>query len=89
MRFLPSDWTNQSKLFQVAGVDYAGPIKFCLSKCRGPDTLKGHIAIFVCFATHAIHIEIVEDYSGESLVAALPLGEVIVMIFTRIRISRS
>ena len=72
MGFLPSDRTNPSKPFQVgyAGVDYAGPIKVRLSKCRGPGTLKGYIAIFVCFATHAIHIEIVEDYSGESFVAA-------------------
>ena len=69
MGFLPSDCTNPSKPFQVAGVDYAGPIKGLLSKCRGPGTLKAYIAIFVCFATHAIHIEIVEDYSGESVVA--------------------
>ena len=69
-KVFPSDWTNLFKRFQVAGVDYAGPINIRLSECRRFGTLKGYIAIIVCFATHAIHIEIVEHYSGESFVAA-------------------
>ena len=64
MGFLPSDRRNPSKPFQVAGVDNAGPIKVCLSKFGGPGTLKGCITSFVCFATHAVHIAIVEEYSG-------------------------
>ena len=70
MGHLPTPRTSPTKPFQVAGVDYAGSIKVRLSKCRGPSTLKGYIAIFVCFSTHAIHIEVVEDYSGASFVAA-------------------
>ena len=64
-------WPNESiETFPGSWSGYAGPIKVRLSKYRGPGTLKGYIAVFVCFATHAIHIEIVEDYSEESFVAA-------------------
>ena len=67
---LPSERTTSSKPFEVAGVDYAGPIKVRLAKVRGSITQKGYIAIFVCFFTHAIHIEVVEDYSSASFIAA-------------------
>ena len=62
---------SPTKPFQVAGVNYAGSIRVRLSKCGGPSTLKGYIAIFACFSTHAIHIEVVENYSGASFAAAL------------------
>ena len=52
-----------SKPFKRSGVDYAGPFKIRLSKCRGNNTLKGYIAVFVCFVTHAVHLEVVEEYS--------------------------
>ena len=57
--------------FERAGVDYAGPINVRLSKTRGKGTMKGYIAIFVCMATRAVHIEVAEDYSSEAFIAAL------------------
>ena len=32
--------------------------------------MKGYIAIFICMATRAVHIEVVEDYSSEAFIAA-------------------
>ena len=67
---LPTSRTSPSKPFEVAGVDYVGPIKVCLAKCRGNVTLKGYIAVFVCFSTHAVHLEAVEDYSSLAFISA-------------------
>ena len=56
--------------FESAGVDYTGPINVRLSKTRGKGTIKGYIAIFVCMATRAVHLQVVEDYSSEAFIAA-------------------
>ena len=66
-----------SRPFSRAGVDYAGPIIIRLSKCRGNNTLKGYIAVFVCFVTHVAHLAVVEDYSS--------LAFYIVLIFIPIK----
>ena len=49
--------------------DYAGPILLRLSKERGVKSVKGYIAIFVCFATRAVHLEVASDYSSEEFIA--------------------
>ena len=67
---LPKARVRHSLPFERAGVDYAGPINVRLSKTRGKGTLKGYIAIFVCMATRAVHIEVVEDYTSEAFIAA-------------------
>ena len=48
--------------FECSGVDYAGPIDVRLTKTRGRVTMKGYIAVFVCMATRAVHVALVEDY---------------------------
>ncbi|XP_033229338.1 uncharacterized protein LOC117180878 [Belonocnema kinseyi] len=40
------------------------------TKGRGDKAYKGYIAIFVCCATRAIHLEVVSDYSAEGFIAA-------------------
>lgn len=52
------------------GVDYAGPILLRTSKGRGQKAHKAFIAIFVCFATRTVHIEVVSDYTAEAFLAA-------------------
>ena len=67
---LPKARVRHSLPFERAGVDYVGPINVRLSKTRGKGRLKGYIAIFVCMATRAVHIEVVEDYTSEAFIAA-------------------
>ena len=67
---LPKARMCPSLPFERAGVDYAGPINVRLTKTRGKDTLKGYIAIFVCMATKAVHIEVIDDYTSEAFIAA-------------------
>ncbi|XP_029055190.1 uncharacterized protein LOC114882466 [Osmia bicornis bicornis] len=39
-------------------------------KGRGAKTQKGWICVFVCFATSAVHLEVVTDYSADAFIAA-------------------
>ncbi|XP_015120964.1 uncharacterized protein LOC107043826 [Diachasma alloeum] len=58
--------------FTVSGVDYAGPIQVRESRRRGRIHIsKGYIAVFVCFATKAVHLELVSDLTTEAYLAAL------------------
>lgn len=58
--------------FAISGVDYAGPIKIKESRRRGRvHTSKAYIALFICFNTKAVHIELVTDLTTESFIAAL------------------
>lgn len=60
------------RLFAISGVDYAGPIKVRESRRRGRiHTSKVYIALFVCFNTKAVHIELVTDLTTESFIAEL------------------
>ncbi|XP_057330973.1 uncharacterized protein LOC130671223 [Microplitis mediator] len=67
---LPSARVRPSKAFLHTGIDYAGPVTRKTFQGRGAKTYKGWIAVFVCLATSAIHIEIVTDYSTDAFVAA-------------------
>ncbi|XP_069968405.1 uncharacterized protein [Bactrocera oleae] len=68
---LPSCRVIPSHPFYNTGVDYAGPFQIRCSKGRGQKSYKGYIAVFVCMATKAIHLETVSDLSTESFLAAL------------------
>ncbi|XP_076660632.1 uncharacterized protein LOC143363987 [Halictus rubicundus] len=56
---------------QGSGIDYAGPIHVRTSRGRGKLTSKGYIAVFICLATRAVHLEAVSDGSTETFLAAL------------------
>ena len=70
MRELPKARVRPSSPFECSGVDCTGPINVRLTKTRGKGTKKGYIAIFICMATRAVHIELVEDYSSKAFIAA-------------------
>ncbi|CAB0044201.1 unnamed protein product, partial [Trichogramma brassicae] len=68
---LPEPRVTPSRPFTVTGVDYAGPLALRTSKRRGQKSFKGYVAIFVCFATRAVHLEVVSDYSTKTFLMAL------------------
>lgn len=68
---LPSPRVNQVKPFQCVGVDFGGPYFVTLGKRRGIKSEKAYICLFVCFATKAIHLELVSDLSSDAFLAAL------------------
>lgn len=70
MANLPKPRVNISKPFTHTGVDYAGPINVRTSKGRGHKTYKGYIALFICLATKAIHLELVSDLKSTGFIAA-------------------
>nr|XP_012221303.1 PREDICTED: uncharacterized protein LOC105671592 [Linepithema humile] len=67
---LPQERITPARPFLRTGLDYAGPISIRTSKGRGHKAHKGYIAVFVCFCTKAVHLEVVSDYSTESFLAA-------------------
>jgi hypothetical protein len=67
---LPSVRVNISKPFSSSGVDFAGPCFLKSSKLRNAVSMKAYIAIFVCMATKAIHLELVSDLSTNAFIAA-------------------
>ena len=68
---LPTHRVNPALCFINTGLDYAGPIQLKRGNPRRPTITKGYLAVFVCLATKAIHIEVVSDQSTPTLIAAL------------------
>lgn len=69
---LPAARVNASvRTFAAVGVDYAGPIELKASRFRGTTTYKGYIAVFVCLAVKAIHLEAVTGLSTDHFMSAL------------------
>ena len=68
---LPATRVTQHYPFEVTGMDYAGPMIIKKGHIRRPTYIKAYLALFVCFATKAVHIEVVEDLTTEDFLAAL------------------
>ena len=71
MGVLPAPRVTPCRPFLRVGVDYAGPILIRSSRGRGQHASKGYIALFVCLATKAVHLEVVSDGTTEAFLAAL------------------
>lgn len=67
---LPKVRITQARPFLHSGVDFAGPLLTLMSKGRGAKLNKSYIAIFICMATKAIHLELVGDLTSESFIGA-------------------
>lgn len=68
---LPAARVTPARPFLHAGVDYAGPVWLRTTKGRGHRATKAFLAIFVCLATKAVHLDVVSDYSADAFLAAL------------------
>ena len=67
---LPSDRIQPNPPFSISGVDYAGPISIIGRRMRGAKPSKGYIALFVCFSTKAVHMEVVSELTTAAFLAA-------------------
>ncbi|XP_043467015.1 uncharacterized protein LOC122501539 [Leptopilina heterotoma] len=67
---IPTERVTPSRPFLHSGVDYAGPLLLKTWKGRAARPYKAYIALFICEATAAIHLEQVTDYSSDAFIAA-------------------
>ncbi|XP_024883190.1 uncharacterized protein LOC112461950 [Temnothorax curvispinosus] len=67
---LPPSRVTPSRPFLTAGVNYAGPITLKSWRGRGTKCHKEWIAVFVCFVTSAVHLELVTEYTTEAFLVA-------------------
>ncbi|XP_011705609.1 PREDICTED: uncharacterized protein LOC105460816, partial [Wasmannia auropunctata] len=68
---LPDARVNTSRPFSKVGVDYCGPVFVCDRVRRNSKQYKSHVAIFICMATKAVHIKLVEDMTTEAFLGTL------------------
>ncbi|XP_018362699.1 PREDICTED: uncharacterized protein LOC108760890, partial [Trachymyrmex cornetzi] len=68
---LPSARVNPARPFYNTGVDYCGPFYVRDRIRRNSKQYKAYVAIFVCMVVKAVHIELVEDLTTDSFIAAL------------------
>ncbi|CAG7829073.1 unnamed protein product [Allacma fusca] len=68
---LPRSRVTPSSVFSSCGIDYAGPYLLRPINGRSPTLFKCYIALFICFATRPIHIELVSDLTTDSCLAAI------------------
>jgi len=71
MGILPKARVHSVRAFSSVGTDYGGPYLVKECKRRNTKTTKVYIALFVCMATKAIHVEIVSDLTADAFLAAL------------------
>ncbi|XP_043493624.1 uncharacterized protein LOC122518642 [Polistes fuscatus] len=67
---LPASRVTPSLVFETTGLDYAGPVTMKTFQGRGAKSFKGWIAVFICFSTSAVHLEVVSDYTTEGFLKA-------------------
>ena len=71
MSDLPRLRVQQYRAFKNSGVDFCGPFLIKNNHQRKGSPLKAYIAVFVCFTTKALHLEVVSDLTSSSFKAAL------------------
>ncbi|XP_025191634.1 uncharacterized protein LOC112591908 [Melanaphis sacchari] len=71
MADFPVSRVTANRPFYNVGMDYGGPFIVKESRRRGFRTQKAYLALFICMAVKAVHLEIVTDLSTESFLAAM------------------
>ena len=67
---LPDIRVQPSTAFLNVGVDYAGPFAVRYGGPRAKTTHKVYLAVFICMATTAIHVELVSSLSAKAFLDA-------------------
>ena len=68
---LPAERITESQGFHTVGIDYAGPFPLKTSKLRRAPKIDSYLAIFVCFATKGVHIEVVTGLTTTAFLDAM------------------
>jgi len=68
---LPTERLEPSRAFKKCGSDFAGSITIRTSLRKKAAVTKGYICVFVCFNTHAVHIELVSNLTSDAFLNAL------------------
>lgn len=71
MADLPPSRVTMSRPYQNVGVDMAGPFLTKQSRIRKSLQTKSYVALFICLATKAVHLELVSDMSADKFLFAL------------------
>ncbi|GFS71380.1 transposable element Tcb2 transposase [Trichonephila clavipes] len=71
MGSLPRERINPSFPFLHTGIDYSGPFFIRYKHQRKGTYQKIYVAIFVCLASKAVHLEIVSDLTTDAFLATL------------------
>lgn len=61
---LPDAHVLPARLFLNAGIDYAGPVKGRVRKGH-----KAYTAVFGCYTTRAVHLEVVSELTSQAFIA--------------------
>ena len=65
---LPLEITEGSTPFEIVGVDFAGPIKYCKSfRIEG----KGYLVLYTCSLTRALYLEVLPNLETTTFLACL------------------
>ncbi|XP_039307877.1 uncharacterized protein LOC120358265 [Solenopsis invicta] len=67
---LPKERVTPARPFTHTGIDYAGPFTVKTWKGKNARTYKAYIALFVCYSSSAVHLELVTDYTADTFIAA-------------------
>ena len=68
---LPSARVEPNYVFLHTGMDFAGPFLIKKGHTRRPVEIEANLAIFICFVTKAVHLELVSDMTTQAFLAAL------------------
>ncbi|XP_017796726.1 PREDICTED: uncharacterized protein LOC108577994 [Habropoda laboriosa] len=68
---LPAARITESRPFTHVGVDYCGPFYIKEKRHRNRKQIKVYVAVFICLAVKAVHLELVSDITSEAFLAAL------------------
>ncbi|XP_063979910.1 uncharacterized protein LOC135163933 [Diachasmimorpha longicaudata] len=67
---LPAVRTSPTRAFLHTGVDYAGPLPILKWRPTNAQPSMVHIAVFVCFSTSAVHLELVSRQTTDAFIGA-------------------
>ncbi|GFU55641.1 integrase catalytic domain-containing protein [Trichonephila clavipes] len=67
---LPANRLSAGRAFLNVGIDFGGPFITKPNVSRSKVKLKSYLALFICMATKAVHLEVVSDLSADAFLAA-------------------